>query len=386
MKKDHVIRFLAILTIICLSVVNNVFSSADTVFYPLFPPDSQVKNIVILIGDGMGLAQVAATRIKTYGANGRLNIEKMPVTGLINTHSANKLVTCSAAAGTALATGYKTNNEIISMNPDGKKLYTILEACRDKGMATGLVVTCAITNATPAVFAAHVKSRNDEVTIASQLLENKVNVLLGGGKKFFIPKSEDESEREDDLDLIAKAKNSGYSFVQTKEQLMTATGNYILGLFQLEALTTNLPEPSLAEMTQKAIELLNRNNNGFFLMVEGSQIDWACHDNDEEEAIRQTQLFDEAVKTVLEFALKDEHTLVVVTADHECGGMGINDGSLDGKDLDIEWTTKKHSGIPVIIYTFGPQAERFIGLHDNTEVPRIFAKLLDIKSFPMISE
>jgi len=389
MKKDQaiaLIRLFAILAIVCLFVVNTVFSGIDTVFYPLFPPNSQVKNIVILIGDGMGLAQIAATRIKTFGADGRLNMEKMPITGIVNTHAGNSLVTCSAAAGTALATGLKTNIGMISINPEGNKLRTILEACKEKEMATGLVVTSTITHATPAVFASHVKSRKDEANIALQLLENKVNVLLGGGKAFFVPQSERKSKRKDDIDLIALAKIIGYSFIQSKEELMSATGNYVLGLFQLNEMTTKPPEPSLAEMTGKAIELLSRNSNGFFLMVEGSQIDWACHDNDDKEAIRQTQLFDEAVQIALEFALKDKYTLVIVTADHETGGMGIKKGSLDGKDLDIEWITDLHSGIPVILYAFGPHAEQFSGVYDNTEVPRIFAKLLGIQSFPKIIE
>ena len=144
-------------------------------------------------------------------------MERMPVTGLINTHSANSLVTDSAAAGTALATGYKTNNRMISVSPDGKRLLTILEACRDKGMATGLVVTSAITHATPAAFAAHVKFRNDEATIASQFLENKVNVLLGGGNMFFLPQSELGSKRQDERNLIAEAKKlATHSFRQKK--------------------------------------------------------------------------------------------------------------------------------------------------------------------------
>ncbi|MBN1397094.1 MAG: alkaline phosphatase, partial [Bacteroidetes bacterium] len=305
MKKNQAIKFLAVLTVICLFLLNSAFSETDTVYYPLLP-DSQIKNVIFMIGDGMGLTQVASARIGALGAGGKLDMEKMPVTGLVRTHSANRLITCSAASGTALSTGYKTNNGLIAIDPAGNKLKTILEACKEREMSTGLVVTSPITNATPAAFAAHVKSRDDEITIASQLLENKVNVLLGGGRAFFIPQSERNSEREDDINLINKAKEIGYSYVQAKEELAAVKGNFILGLFQLNELTTKPPEPSLAEMTQKAIELLNRDSGGFFLMVEGSLIDWVCHDNNEEEAIRQTILFDEAVKSALEFALKDK--------------------------------------------------------------------------------
>lgn len=349
-------------------------------------PDVDVKNIVFLIGDGMGLSQVAAARIKSVGADGRLHMERMPVTGLLNTHSADKLITDSGASATALATGYKTNNRMISVSPDGRKLLTILEAAKDIGMATGLVATSTITHATPAAFASQVEERRDEDIIASQMLKNRVNVLLGGGKSFFLPQAVPGSKRRDERNLIEEAKRQGYQFVQTKEELKTAEGNYLLGLFQLGALTTNPPEPTLAELTQKAIELLSRDEDGFFVMVEGSQIDWACHDNDPEETIRQTLLFDEAVKVALDFAVKCGHTLVVVTADHECGGMGINAGTLCGKRLDIGWTSRGHTGVPVPIYAFGPGKEQFTGLHDNTDIPKIFARLLGITSFPRVVE
>jgi len=347
---------------------------------------SRVKNILLLIGDGMGLTQVAAARIKALGAEGRLYIERMPVTGLINVHSADKLITDSGAASTALATGYKTRNGMIGVNPEGKRLLTILEAARNKGMATGLVVTSTITHATPAAFAAHVKSRYDELTIAVQMLENKVNVMMGGGRAYFLPK-ELGGKRRDGRNLIEEAKAIGYTYVETKDGLQAADGEYLLGLFQMEALTTTASEePRLAEMTAKAIEILSRNENGFFLMVEGSQIDWACHRNNPYETIRQTLLFDEAVKVVLEFATRDTSTLVVVTADHECGGMAINGGSLDGRNLEIGWTTGGHTGVPVPIFAHGPGAGYFTGLHDNTEIPRIFAKLLGIEGFPHVCE
>jgi alkaline phosphatase len=143
----------------------------------------------------------------------------------------------------------------------------------------------------------------------------------------------------------------------------------------------------LAELTAKAIDVLDNEGEsggkqGFFLMVEGSQIDWACHDNDAAGTIRQTLLFDEAVKTAIDFAQKDKHTLVVVTADHETGGLTITGGSTKGRHLDIKWSTKGHSAMPVPIYAFGPKADIFAGTYDNTEVPRKFANLLGISSFP----
>ena len=349
--------------------------------------DEKVINIIFCIGDGMGLGQIALARMKAAGTGGLLYMERMPVAGFIRTHSANALVTDSAAAGTALASGVKTNNGIIGMTPDGKSYQTILEAAKAKGMATGLVVTSTISHATPAAFASHVTSRDMQDKIAEQLIANKVNVLFGGGEEYFLPKSSCKSKRNDEKDLIEQAKEAGYLYVRTAEELETVHHTHILGLFQPGSLTTAAPEPSLAELTAKAIEVLSRQRKGgekqgFFLMVEGSQIDWACHDNDAAKTIRQTLLFDQAVKAAIDFALEDKHTLVVVTADHETGGLTVKGGNLIGNDLDVSWSTGGHSAMPVPIYAFGPKADIFAGTYDNTEVPKKFARLLRISPFP----
>ena len=357
--------------------------TADIKSYPLIS-SSKVKSIILLIWDGMGLSQIAATRIKFYGADGRLHMERMPVTGLMNTHAANWLITDSAAAATAMACGFKTNNGMISVTPDGKKTLTILEACKKEDKSTGLIATSRITHATPAAFCSHVISRDNESEIAVQLIKSRVNVVFGGGKDHFIPRSVKGSEREDNRNLIEEAKNIGYTIVKNRETFNRISGKYILGLFQLEELTTHEPEPSIAEMTQKAIQILSQNKKGFFLMVEGSQIDWDCHKHKTNSVLRKMRLFDEAVKVALSFALNDKNTLVVVTGDHETGGMAINNGSLDGKFLKIGWTTFNHTGVPLPIFAFGPCAERFTGMHDNTEIAKIFAEILNIKKFPSL--
>ena len=351
-----------------------------------------VENVIFCIGDGMGVGQVALARVRAAGLNGKLCMERLPVTGLVRTHSANSSVTDSAAAATALACGVKTKNAMIGMTPDEQSYRSILELAKDKGMATGLVVTSAITHATPACFASHIKSRKLEDKIAEQLIANKVNVLFGGGKKFFLPKSTPKSGRKDDIDVLAAAKEAGYEYVETAEAMQSLHGPYALGLFQLEGLKTVPPEPNLASLTRKAIELLRQvkpdsasGKARFFLMVEGSQIDWECHGNRANGAVRQTLLFDQAVQVAVDFALKDEHTLVIVTADHETGGLtligGGNEDKLDPK-LSVRWSTKGHSGTPVAIYAMGPGAAQFAGVQDNTEIPRKIAGLLDIKPFP----
>jgi alkaline phosphatase len=362
-------------------------NSAQAEKYKTYPlvSETRVKNIILLIGDGMGISQLAAARIKLLGARGRLHMERMPVSGLVDTYSANNLVTDSAAAGTAIATGFKTDNGKISIAPDGKRLPTIMEACIQVGKSTGLIVTSRVTHATPAVFAAHVKSRDNEAEIASQMIRTGVNVILGGGKDYFVPSTMRQSKRQDRRNLLMEARQLGYQIIETAAALKEVSAKYVLGLFQMKSLTTKKPEPSLAEMTRKGIQLLNKNPQGFFLMVEGSQIDWECHDHKKKATIRQVRLFDEAVKVALHFALKSRETLVIVTADHETGGMAINKGSLSGKRLAIGWTTSGHTAQPVPLFAFGPRAQAFTGLYDNTRIVKIMVRLLRINDFPGIS-
>lgn len=359
--------------------------------YPLTSA-TRVRNVILCIGDGMGISQVALASAKGAGPDGKLYLERFPVSGLARTYSANSRVTDSAAAGTALACGVKTDNGMLGMTPDGQAYYSILEMAQAKGLATGLVVTSTITHATPASFGSHVKSRKLEPAIAEQLIANRIDVLFGGGRKYFLPKSDPDSGRKDNIDLMARAREAGYKGIRTADELEAAKDAPLLGLFQLDALTTKEPEPSLALMTRKAIRLLRRANlntidghYGFLLMIEGSQIDWKCHANDAAGSIRQTLLFDQAVKEATDFAQRDGRTLVLVTADHETGGMTlIGSGSEDKGDaeLAVHWSTKGHSGTPVGVWALGPGANRFAGVQDNTEIPKKIAQLLDIRPFP----
>jgi alkaline phosphatase len=355
------------------------------------PRHDSVRNVILLIGDGMGPAQVTLARASSVGLQGKLHMETLPVSARVSTHSADNVVTDSAAAGTAMACGVKTNNGMIGMTPDGTIYTSILEAAQNEGLLTGLVATSAITHATPASFASHVKSRSHEATIAEHLIEHQVNVMFGGGRHFFIPKSEPGSKRRDQKNLIIEAKRNGYKVLLDRSEIFGLKHDHVLGLFQLDAMTTKASEPMLNQMTWAAIELLNRPAytilalpvyRGFFLMVEGSQIDWRCHSNDAKGCIRQTLLFDQAVETAMEFAVKDQHTLVIVTADHETGGLTLVKGKFSSTRLVPKWSTKSHSGIPVPLYAYGPGATDFMGTLDNTEIPLKIARLLGIRTFP----
>jgi alkaline phosphatase len=377
--------------------------------YPLIK-QTEVRNVIFLIGDGMGLNQIAAARIKAAGMDGKLYLEKMPVTGIVRTHSANNAVTDSAAAGTALACGIKTNNDMVGMAPDGSKYLNIFEAAQKTGMKTAIIVTSEIYHATPACFCAHIRDRWMYARIAEQVVDSKINILFGGGKTYFLPKGLPDGRRRDNKNLIKKAEENGYKFVETKQQLDSADGKYLLGLFEPNGLTTRPPEPSIADLTKKAVQILDDskkkpaledflgrvftfslfdNDKGFFMMVEGSQIDQACHKNNVNACIRQTLLFDLAVKEAIDFAVKDRHTLVIVTADHETRGLTIAESKKNSKIINYRWAidantpyfgpTDGHTGQPVAVFAFGPGAQNFCGVYDNTDIPRKIAKLLNLK-------
>jgi alkaline phosphatase len=361
-------RRLILLSLIVLFVM--VFSPLQAAQAP--------KNVIFLIGDGMGPAQVSLARISSGKP---LAMDSMSIGGFAKTQSANSAVTDSAAAGTALATGHKTNNGMISTLPDGKKVGTILEAAEKMGKATGLITTVNITDATPAVFASHVPTRKDQAGIAPQLLQEKVDVILGGGKAFFMPKSQVGSKREDERDVIGDAKKDGYAYVETRDALLSAKGNELLGLFENTEMTTEAPEPTLAEMANKAISILSKDKDGFFVMIEGGQIDRKCHANDAPGAIKQTLDFSAAVGQALAFARKNGNTLVIVTADHETGGLTILGSEEGGSNVTPNFATKSHSACNVPVFAFGPGSSEFSGVLDNTDIPKKIAKLWGVKRF-----
>ena len=345
---------------------------------------SSIKNVILYIGDGMGITQITSARIAILGANGRFELEKMPITGMISTHSVDQLITDSAAGATALSSGYKTKNGMIGMNRDSVAVVTILEAARDKGLSTGLISTSSITHATPASFAAHTLSRRSQSEIAGHLLDAQVSLLLGGGRGYFLPQNLPGSKRSDQLDLLQLARDRGYSVVQDKGDLLKIRKAPVLGLFAMDELKGDTTEPSLKDLTEAALNLLKQNKRGFFLMVEGSQIDWAGHDNNFQDLCREMKAFDDAIAVGLEFSAENEKTLVIVTADHETGGLLIIGGHNDGKDLQIAWHLKGHSGTMVPLFAAGPHSEHFSGIKDNTEIPVILSKLLGIQNFPRL--
>ena len=292
---------------------------------------AQAKNIILMIGDGMGPAHLHITWLYATRHLGKdlvmIEIMNKGQTAYMVNDTADSTVTESAAAAVQMATGVKVLARSIGIGPDGKVLKTILEMAKEKGKATGLVTTAGITDATPAAFAAHVERRSEEERIAEQLVNSNVNILFGGRKAFFLPEAE-AGRRKDARNLIREAKQNGYEFVSTAEEMKKAQGEKIIGLFNQGSMLFEIDrkgsqEPSLAEMTSKALNVLSRNKSGFFLMVEAGRIDHAAHMNDIGALLWDTLAFDEAIRVAYEFQKAHPDTLLIITADHETGGLVV---------------------------------------------------------------
>jgi len=336
----------------------------------------RLKNIIFMIGDGMGHESIAAARIVAFGRGSGLAMDRMPVMGQALTYSLSEdLITDSAAGATALASGVKTTNGRIGEDARAKRVKTILELAHGLGKSTGLVAVCDITHATPAAFASHVKRRGNAWEIARQLSLAPVDVMLGGGYAYFLPGEHSESLRDDDLDLLERMRRQGKTVITDPEQFKTlelAKVKSLVGLFSPgHSARAGERQPGLIEMAEAALEILSRNPKGFFLMIEGSQIDWAGHDNDLEYSVSETLDFDRTVEAVRRFAEKDGNTLLIVTADHETGGLAINKASEKGMTVTAGWASGSHTANMVPIYAFGPNAEAFHGTLQNHHIPQL---------------
>jgi len=347
------------------------------------------RNVILMIGDGMGLEQVKAASLYATGKPGGLAFEPY-YRGEVTTHSANSdqtggHVTDSAAAATAIATGHKTTNGRLCVTPDGRQLTTVLECLARRGKWTGLVTTVPITHATPAGFAAHNNSRDNYEAIAADYFErSRPNILFGA----YWADGKGVTE--------AKALAAGYAVVRTRDELADflrrpadpgADSPHLSGQFaagqlpnefddanrQGEPTVTYDTAPHLAEMTSAALEILARGPDGFFLMVEGGTIDWACHANHLESTVGETLAFARAFQAVLDWAKGRQDTLVLVTADHETGGLRVVQPKAAGEYPDVFWASKGHSGANVPLYALGPGAERLDGIVDNTDLFSVMA-------------
>lgn len=346
--------------------------------------DQPIKNVIFMIGDGTGIAQLYSGQLHEVGSDGYLHAQRLPITGIVKTYSEDNLITDSASGTTAYSCGIKTDNGVIAQDSEGNECVTLMELAQQAGMKTGLVATSGVTHATPASFATHIDSRNKYSEIAEQMVESEVDVILGGGLEYFIPSDSAGSNREDQLNLLSSLRDQGYSVVLDRQAMIEEDSDQIFGLFSPSGMPSENRVPSLAEMTNKAVESLSSNENGFFLMVEGSQIDWGGHANETPYVVREVKDFDDAIGVVLTFAQENPGTLVIITADHETGGMTINGVNRENTIVDIAWTSTGHTGTPIPLMAYGPHAVEFSGWWDNTDIGKKVADLLGFENFPLI--
>ena len=327
------------------------------------PKDEQrapekAKNVIVMIGDGMGTAQVYSLILTSKN---KTAFERFPYSGFSITKSASNEITDSAAGGTAIAIGKKTNNGVVGMNPDSIPVPSMLDLFAEQGKKTGVVVTCAVTHATPADFIAHNITRKDNEGIALEISEKQgLDVLFGGGRKYF-------TERQDSLDLIGKMWENGWNIFDSLSQIEDNNAKTMVLTCRKHMDKAPQRGDFLPKATAKALEMLD-NEKGFFLMVEGSQIDFACHTNDSANLVDEMRDFNDAIEVALDFAEKDGNTLVVVTADHETGGLTIIDPQGKYTRTDFKFSTGSHSAVFVPVFSYGPGAEKFSGIMDNTEI------------------
>lgn len=365
-------------------------------------PESESRNLILFIGDGMGPEHREAGQLFSVGQDGSLMMDSLPVSGWIHTSSLGGVLTDSAAGATALATGVKSYNDVVSMSTHREDLKTILEYAQDLGMSVGLVSTKYIADATPAAFAAHVWGRDNTTAIATQFLEHQVDVIFGGGENDFLPRTEtgcfpETGTRYDERNIVEEVVEAGYTFVcdaESFDALDPLTNQLVLGLFADESMIRPYA-PTLAEMTEKAIEILSQNPKGFFLMVEGGMIDIASHDNDSQNAIDDVIGLDEAVAVGLEFAEVNDDTMLIVTADHETGGFetyiestGVYDEEgpfymPDGTEFFVRWDISRHTDVDVPVTAYGPGTDQLSGTHENTVV---FDIMLEFLGFVVVVE
>lgn len=367
-------------------------------FAPAARAEAEAKSLMLFIADGMGPGLLTIGMIFSEMELGsELNMTVLGnggVTGLVRTESADKLVTDSAAAGTAMACGRKTDNGRLGVLPDTTSIENIFEVALRHGKSVGVVSSTSVTHATPACFIAHHKYRSWEWDIAAQIAESDATVVLGGGSKFFLPPERGGGRRGGDLTVVAAER--GFEVVFDKEAMLASEADRLMGLFAHENLPFELERdtaavPSLVEMTAKAIEILSLNENGFMLMVEGGRIDHAAHENDIDDTVRDLLAFDEAVGYAMEFQASSSGVSLIVTADHETGAPAVTamQGGYSGypgidqyHTLDdeaspvVRWVSEDHTATMVPVFAEGPGRERFTGIMDNTDIHKNMMEIL----------
>ncbi len=366
-KVSQLIKYLPGLFTLLLGVACSPPSTPPQVMVAPDPPPRVTegpKNIILMIGDGMGISQISAG---LYQNDNQLNLERFPIVGLHKPYSSDNLIPDSASGATAFSTGRKTYNGGVGVDEDGNPIGTILEEAEEEGLSTGLVTTSTIVHATPAAFIAHVAQRNEFEAIAAQFLDTEIDFFVGGGRKYF-------SRRSDERNLLAELEAAGYFVASFEKGELTSMEidyrrNFAYFTSEADPETVQQGRHYLKPASKLACTFLNRKSGeeGFFLMIEGAQIDWGGHNQDMDYMVSEMIDFDETIGAVLDFAEEDDQTLVIVTADHETGGFAINPGSAQG-ELIGAFTSDYHTAVLIPVFAYGPGAELFGGVYENTAI------------------
>lgn len=332
------------------------------------PKGKKVKNVILMIGDGMSLMHVYTA----WAANrGKLWLENAQATGLSKTWAVKKLVTDSGSGGTSLATGVKTVYHAVGVDPEGKPLTSLVDVAKELGKDAGMAVTCRLWDATPCDFCCHNIDRDKEEELVGDYPTSGVDFVFGGGAQKF-------TNRKDGRDIFKELQKKGYHVSRTLDDFFAYDKNSRIFAVPYDK-DTPLPDERgdlLARASMKGISLMNQNKNGFFMMIEGSQLDDYGHFNQLDLLMKETLDFDQTVGEVMKWAAKDGETLVVVTADHETGGLTLVNGNKDEGRVECCFSSKDHSGAMVPVYAFGPGAENFTGIFENTDVFKKIKKLM----------
>lgn len=340
------------------------------------PKNEKVKNVILIIGDGMGLG--ASASLMVARDFGQTCFDRAQYAAIVKTYSANNKATDSAAASTAIATGNKTNNGMLGMLPDSTKPASIAALAKEKGLATGIVVTSYVLDATPGGFYAHVKNRREKSRIAEDLIAFRPDVVVGGGRKYFT------QEKYTAVNLVDKAVGEGFTYVSSPEEFYSTWTTPLLGLIdeggKVEATETD--QELLSQLSSHTWEILEKNKKGFFSMVEGSLIDYASHGNNPDEMLWYLEEFDNVVNAAFDYADTHKGTLVLVTADHETGGVALVPGDRDytksESGISVKYSSTGHTASPVILYAYGASSWKFGGVYENTDIfKRIKEVLID---------
>ena len=332
------------------------------------PKGKKVKNVILMIGDGMSLMHVYTA----WAANrGKLWLENAQATGLSKTWAVKKLVTDSGSGGTSLATGVKTVYHAVGVDPEGKPLTSLVDVAKELGKDAGMAVTCRLWDATPCDFCCHNIDRDKEEELVGDYPTSGVDFVFGGGAQKF-------TNRKDGRDIFKELQKKGYHVSRTLDDFFAYDKNSRIFAVPYDK-DTPLPDERgdlLARASMKGISLMNQNKNGFFMMIEGSQLDDYGHFNQLDLLMKETLDFDKTIGEVMKWAAKDGETLVVVTADHETGGLTLVNGNKDEGSVVCCFSSKDHTGAMVPVYAFGPGAENFTGIFENTDVFKKIKKLM----------